>query len=142
MHIPRAATAVAAASPRLAVYYDQWHPSSITKDQTAGITHVITAFAESTLFNSDPPQSYQPFVDVATLRGLFDEGTQVCMAIGGWGDTAGFSVAQKDQASRETFAKGVASTVESLGYDCVGTYPVLGSPFDVFLCKMNAETRQ
>ena len=129
MHIPRAATAVAAVSPRLAVYYDQWHPSSITKDQTAGITHVITAFAESKLFTSDPPQPYQPFVDLPTLRGLFDNGTKVCMAIGGWGDTTGFPVAQKDETSRKTFAKAVASTVENLGYDCVGTYPALGSPF-------------
>lgn len=125
MHIPRAVTTVAAAAaaPRFAVYYDQWHPSSITKDQTAGITHVITAFAASTLFNSDPPQAYTPFVDVATLRSLFDEGTKVCVAIGGWGDTAGFSVGQKDEASRQTFAKGVAATIASLGYDCVGVYP-------------------
>ncbi|KAK7751464.1 hypothetical protein SLS62_006549 [Diatrype stigma] len=123
MHIPRAATtavaATAAAAPRFAVYYDQWHPSTITKDQTAGITHVITAFAKSTLFNSDPPQTYQPFTDLTTLRSLFDDGTKVCMAIGGWGDTSGFSVGQKDDASRKTFAKGVASAVETLGYDCV-----------------------
>lgn len=122
MHIPRALTTAAAAAPRFAVYYDQWHPSSITKAQTAGITHVITAFAASTLFNVDPPQTYAPFVDVATLRSLFDDGTKMCVAIGGWGDTAGFSVGQKDDASRKTFAKGVASTLENLGYDCVGVY--------------------
>ncbi|KAI1247520.1 hypothetical protein MGN70_011410 [Eutypa lata] len=119
MHIPRALTTAAAAAPRFAVYYDQWHPSSITKAQTAGITHVITAFAASTLFNIDPPQTYAPFVDVATLRSLFDDGTKMCVAIGGWGDTAGFSVGQKDDASRKTFAKGVASTLENLDYDCV-----------------------
>ncbi|RYP49351.1 hypothetical protein DL768_004911 [Monosporascus sp. mg162] len=121
MHIPRAVTAAAAAAttPRFVVYYDQWHPSSITRGQTAGITHVITAFAASTLFNSDPPQPYEPFVGVANLRDLFDEGTQVCMAIGGWGDTAGFSVAQTNETSRKTFANGVATTIENLGYDCV-----------------------
>lgn len=124
MHIPRAVTtAVAAtAAPRFAIYYDEWHPSSITKSQTAGITHVITAFAKSTLFNSDPPQTYKPFIDLDTLRPLFDNGTKFCMAIGGWGDTSGFSIAQKDEVSRQTFAKGVASVAESLGYDCIGVY--------------------
>ena len=126
MYIPRAAATAAAAAvaPRFAVYYDQWHPSSITKDQTAGITHVITAFAQSTLFTQDPPQPYTPFVEIAALRELFDEGTQICMAIGGWGDTAGFSAVQGDEELRKTFAKGVASTVKSLGYDCVGMYPL------------------
>ncbi|OTB04396.1 glycoside hydrolase family 18 protein [Hypoxylon sp. CI-4A] len=120
MHIPRAVTtAAAAATPRFAMYYDQWHTASPSKDQTAGITHVITAFAGTTLFNSDPPQAYTPFTDVATLRSQFADGTKICMAIGGWGDTSGFSVGQKDETSRQTYAKAVASTLDSLGYDCV-----------------------
>ncbi|KAI0837170.1 glycoside hydrolase family 18 protein [Hypoxylon sp. FL0890] len=120
MHIPRAVTTAAAASaPRFAMYYDQWHTASPTKDKTAGITHVITAFASTTLFTSDPPGTYSPFVDVATLRSQFPDGTKVCMAIGGWGDTAGFSVGQKTDESRKLYAKNVASTLDSLGYDCV-----------------------
>ncbi|KAI1378568.1 glycoside hydrolase family 18 protein [Hypoxylon crocopeplum] len=120
MHISRAVTAsAAAAAPRFAMYYDQWHTASPSKAQTAGITHVITAFASTTLFTSDPPGTYSPFVDVATLRSQFDEGVKVCMAIGGWGDTAGFSVGQKDDTSRKLYAKNVASTLESHGYDCV-----------------------
>lgn len=122
MHIPRAVTtAAAAAAPRFAMYYDQWHTASPTKAQTAGITHVITAFAGTTLFTSDPAGSYSPFTDVATLRTQFDEGTKICMAIGGWGDTAGFSVGQKTDASRKLYAKNVAATLDRLGYDCVGT---------------------
>ncbi|KAI2603956.1 glycoside hydrolase family 18 protein [Hypoxylon fragiforme] len=119
MHIPRAVTTAAAATPRFAMYYDQWHTASPNKAQMAGITHVITAFASTTLFTSDPPGTYTPFVDVATLRSQFDDGTKICMAIGGWGDTAGFSVGQKDDASRKLYAKNVASTLESHGYDCV-----------------------
>ncbi|KAI1491405.1 glycoside hydrolase family 18 protein [Biscogniauxia mediterranea] len=108
-----------AAAARFAMYYDQWHPATPNKAAMEGITHVVTAFAGTTLFNSDPAQSYTPFTDVATLRTQFPDGVKVCMAIGGWGDTAGFSVGQKDDASRKTYAKGVASTLDSLGYDCV-----------------------
>ncbi|KAI5864861.1 glycoside hydrolase family 18 protein [Durotheca rogersii] len=124
MHVPRAATsacaaAAAATAHRFVMYYDQWHAASPTKGQTAGITHVVTAFAGSTLFTSDPPGSPTPFVDVATLRTQFDDGVKVCMAIGGWGDSAGFTTGQKTEESRKTYAKGVAATLDRLGYDCV-----------------------
>ncbi|KAI1459452.1 glycoside hydrolase family 18 protein [Annulohypoxylon moriforme] len=120
MHIPRTVTTVAAAAaPRFAMYYDQWHTASPSKDAMAGVTHVITAFASTTLFTSDPPGTYTPFTDVATLRSQFPDGTKVCMAIGGWGDTAGYSVGQKDDTSRKLYAKNIASTLDSLGYDCV-----------------------
>ncbi|KAF3057454.1 Chitinase 1 [Daldinia childiae] len=120
MHISRAVTtATAAAAPRFAMYYDQWHTASPSKDQMAGITHVVTAFAGTTLFTSDPAGSYSPFVDVGTLRSQFPDGTKMCVAIGGWGDTSGFSVGQKDDTSRKTYAKGVAAMLESHGYDCV-----------------------
>ncbi|KAI1497611.1 glycoside hydrolase family 18 protein [Biscogniauxia marginata] len=124
MHIHQtiaAATLAAdvAAAARFAMYYDQWHTATPSKAVTTGITHVVTAFAGTTLFNSDPPQAYTPFVDVATLRSQFPDDVKVCMAIGGWGDTAGFSVGQKDETSRKLYAKGVATTLENLGYDCV-----------------------
>ncbi len=60
-------------------------------------------------------------MDLDTLRSWFDPGTKVCMAIGGWGDTAGFSVGQQTDASRKLYAKNVAATMDRLGYDCVGT---------------------
>ncbi|KAI2614892.1 glycoside hydrolase family 18 protein [Hypoxylon sp. NC1633] len=121
MHLPRAVTtaSAAAAARRFAMYYDQWHTASPSKSQTAGITHVITAFANSTLFTRDPPGAYTPFANPASLRSQFDEGTKICMAIGGWGDTAGYSVGQKDDASRKLYAKNIASTLDNLGYDCV-----------------------
>lgn len=56
---------------------------------------------------------------LASIRALFDENTKVCMAIGGWGDTAGFGVGSQTPESRKTYAANVAAAVESLGYDCV-----------------------
>jgi len=58
-------------------------------------------------------------MNLAAVRAMFDEGTKVCMAIGGWGDTDGFSVGAATDVSRKLFAKNVATTVERLGYDCV-----------------------
>lgn len=56
---------------------------------------------------------------LADVRALFDEGTKVCMAIGGWGDTSGFSTGSQTEASRKTYAKNVAAVVDQLGYECV-----------------------
>ena len=61
---------------------------------------------------------------VSELRGLFDEGTKVCMAIGGWGDTVGFAAGARTDESRKTFAMNVATALDTLGYDCVGMLPL------------------
>lgn len=53
------------------------------------------------------------------VRALFDAGTKVCMAIGGWGDTAGFSTGSASEQSRQTYAANIAATLDRLGYDCV-----------------------
>lgn len=50
---------------------------------------------------------------------MFDNGTKVCMAIGGWGDTAGFRVGAESEESRSLYASNIASTLDRLGYDCV-----------------------
>lgn len=86
---------------------------------TAGITHVITAFANSSLFASDPAGTYTPFMDLSSVRAMFDNGTKVCMAIGGWGDVAGFRAGLSTNSSRSLYAKNIASTLDTLGYDCV-----------------------
>jgi chitinase len=115
-----ALAAPATAAKRFAMYYDQWHTAQPSKANTAGITHVILAFAPSTVFNSDPPGWWSPFVSPSGVRSLFDSGTKICMAIGGWGDNTGFPIGQKTEASRKTFAKAVASVMNSQGFDCVG----------------------
>lgn len=94
---------------------DQWHTASWPNEtMTAGITHAITAFANSSLFVTNPPGNYTPFMDLAYVRGLFDDDTKVCMAIGGWGDTAGFSLAAKNKTMMRRFAKNVADTLDRL----------------------------
>lgn len=88
------------------------------RDVTAGVTHVITAFAPDTTFNWG--SSYTPFMPLDQVRALFDEGTKVCLAVGGWGDTTGFGVAAASDASRKTYAQNIATALDALGYDCVG----------------------
>lgn len=137
-----AATAVSAA-PRYVMYFDQyvqkshkpmyhdsvhplankisfrWHNKTLpSKEVTAGVNYVITAFAPAATFNTGT--SYQPFTPLDKVRALFDQGTKVCMAIGGWGETAGFSTAAATADTRKTYAKNVATTLTNLGYDCVG----------------------
>lgn len=84
---------------------------------TAGVNYVITAFAPSTAFNWGT--SYTPFMPLEQVRALFETGTKVCMAIGGWGDTAGFSAASESDESRKRYAANVATALQSQGYDCV-----------------------
>ncbi|CAN8096147.1 unnamed protein product [Discula destructiva] len=108
------------AGPHYALYFDQWHTTSLpNKTMTAGITHVITAFANSSLFTTEPAGVYTPFMNLTDIRAMFDNGTKVCMAIGGWGDTEGFRVGMASDRSRELYAKNVARTIDRLGYDCV-----------------------
>ncbi|KAI1284402.1 glycoside hydrolase family 18 protein [Xylaria sp. FL0933] len=110
---------LAVATPRFAMYYDQWHTASPSKSITTGITHVITAFADPLLFTTNPAGPYTPFVDPSGLRASFDEGTKMCLAVGGWGFTAGFSAGQKTEETRALFAKNVAAFLDAHGYDCV-----------------------
>lgn len=87
---------------------------------TKGINYVNVAFANSSLFASDPAGQYTPFKSVSDVRLLFDEGVKVCLAIGGWADTAGFSEGAKTPESRQAYAKNVADAIDGLGFDCVG----------------------
>lgn len=86
---------------------------------TAGITHVITAFANSSLFTTDPVGTYTPFMDLTDVRALFDNGTKLCIAIGGWGDTEGFRAGAASEESRALYAQNIAATLDTHGFDCV-----------------------
>ncbi|KAL3470945.1 glycoside hydrolase superfamily [Aspergillus californicus] len=100
-------------------YIDQYHTDLPGRDRTQGVTHAIMGFAASTLFNSPSPQPYLPFKPVSDIRNRFSSDTKVLLAIGGWGDTAGFSQGAKDAASREQFAKNVAAVLETHKFDGV-----------------------
>ncbi|KAI0150241.1 glycoside hydrolase family 18 protein [Xylariaceae sp. FL1272] len=104
---------------RFAMYYDQWHLNSPTKDQTANISHVISAFLDPITITTDPPTPYWPFQTPDNLRTLFDEGTKMCLAVGGWGWITGFEVAHGSEQSRTLFAKNLAALLNEYGYDCV-----------------------
>jgi GH18 family chitinase len=103
------------------MYYDQYHTTALPdKTLTAGITHVITAFANSSLFTSSPPGEYTPFQPLSEVRSMFDAEVKCCMAVGGWADTAGFGLGSKNDTTRRLFAKNIAITLDRLGYDCIG----------------------
>ncbi|KAI0887550.1 glycoside hydrolase family 18 protein [Annulohypoxylon maeteangense] len=111
---------LAAAEIRNLVYFDQYHTSILPgKNITAGITHVAMAFANSSLFAAETAGTFKPWMPIDSVRAMFDNGTKLGIAIGGWGDTAGFSAGAKTEASRATYAKNVAAMVEELGFDFV-----------------------
>ncbi|KAK7989499.1 hypothetical protein PG990_006366 [Apiospora arundinis] len=105
------------------VYFDQYHTAILPpRDATTGITHVVMAFANSSLFAlpaGNRSEEYKPFMEVSKVRAMFDNGTQVGVAIGGWADTAGFSEGAKTETSRKNYAKNVATMATKLGFDFI-----------------------
>jgi chitinase len=79
------------------------------------------AFAKSDIFNSDSPPSFTPFEPVSTMRGRLAKDAKVMIAIGGWGDSSGFSAGATDNTTRARYAKNVAAMLDSVGFDGVGT---------------------
>jgi chitinase len=77
------------------------------------------AFANSSLFTTEPAGNYTPFESVDTMRSRFDNGTKILIALGGWGDTAGFSAGAADDTSRALYAKNLAAMLDSHGFDGV-----------------------
>ncbi|OKL55307.1 hypothetical protein UA08_09415 [Talaromyces atroroseus] len=107
-----------AAALRNVMYVDQWHTSSLpSSDLVSSVTHAIMAFAPSENFNSG--SSFTPFESVDTFRARFPSSTKIMIAIGGWGDNAGFSTAAVSDSSRSTYASNVAAMLESTGLDGV-----------------------
>lgn len=88
--------------------------------QLGHVTHVILAFMSSPLFN-EPGRSEWPLWDgrhsVDYIRARFPKETKVMIAIGGWGDTFGFSAAARDENTRKDFADSVARMVSATGVD-------------------------
>lgn len=78
------------------------------------------AFATSDLFVPETAASYEPFMPVDEVRAMFDDGTQLGIAIGGWGDNAGFGAGSKTNSSRAAWAQNVATMIEEHGFDFVG----------------------
>ena len=68
-------------------------------------------------FNQPEPSSWPLFTTVEIARSKFALGTAVMVAVGGWGDTEGFSVAAASERSRKLFARNVKAMVEATGAD-------------------------
>ncbi|KAF4628858.1 hypothetical protein G7Y89_g9298 [Cudoniella acicularis] len=108
------------ASARYVMYIDQYHLTDLPNSNVAaGIDHVIIAFANSSLFATSPAGNYTPFEDTSTMRARFPNGTKMMVAIGGWGDTAGFSAGAVGEASRTSYAANIANMLDTLGFDGV-----------------------
>ncbi len=73
----------------------------------------------SGLFNEPGRTDWPLFTTVDEVRAKFSKETKVLVAIGGWGDTVGFSAAALNDETRQTFAKNVASMVAATGADGV-----------------------
>ncbi|KAL2073872.1 hypothetical protein VTL71DRAFT_11198 [Oculimacula yallundae] len=112
-------SALQVVNARYVMYVDQYHLTNLpNRTVTAGIDTVIMAFANSSLFVS-PAGTYKPFEPVSTMRSRFDDGTKVMVALGGWGDTDGFTAGAATAESRADFAKNVANMINTLGFDGV-----------------------
>jgi GH18 family chitinase len=83
----------------------------------AGITHIAIAFMQSSVFNEANLSIFPFFTNVSEVRSKFADGTAIMVAIGGWGDTAGFSKAAQTDESRKLFAKNVKTMVDHTGAD-------------------------
>ncbi|KAJ5565851.1 hypothetical protein N7535_007489 [Penicillium sp. DV-2018c] len=103
---------------RFVMYIDEWHVTDLPgADKTKGIDYAVMGFAPSKTFNSG--SSFTPFESPDNMRKRFSPDTKLMIAIGGWGDTEGFTQAAKTEASRQTYAKNVAAMLESTGFDGV-----------------------
>ncbi|KKF92177.1 Lectin-B [Ceratocystis platani] len=105
---------------RYIMYFDQWHTSVLpNKTMTAGITHIVMAFAEPLVFTTNPIGEYKPHMELDKVREMFDENVKISMAVGGWGFLVGFREGARSPESRALYAKNIAATVENFGYDGV-----------------------
>ncbi|KAL4913341.1 glycoside hydrolase superfamily [Aspergillus aurantiobrunneus] len=85
----------------------------------ADITHVALAFMRSDTFNNPNASQWPLFTTIDDARARFAPGTAIMVAIGGWGDTQGFSGAAATEESRRVFARNVKAMVDDTGADGV-----------------------
>lgn len=81
------------------------------------ITHVALAFMSPATFNQVEPSSWPLFTTVGIARSKFTDGTAIMVAIGGWGDTAGFDIAAATDTTRKLFAHNVKVMTDATGAD-------------------------
>ena len=72
---------------------------------------------QSSTFNLPSSTEWPLFTTVNEVRAKFAPGTAVMVAIGGWGDTQGFSEAARTKEGRRLFARNVGVMVDETGAD-------------------------
>jgi chitinase len=93
----------------------RWHPSRPSNaNDRAGIDHVVLAFAMA-----NATATYQPKVPITTIRSEFPN-AKVMIAVGGWGDDAGFFQVLQTNTSMRQFASDIATMITNTGVDGVG----------------------
>ncbi|KAH6847039.1 glycoside hydrolase family 18 protein [Chaetomium sp. MPI-CAGE-AT-0009] len=102
---------------RCIMYFTGQHPVAPPIDQLQHVTHVAVAFMSPSIFNEHGRTDWPLFTTVDDVRAKFPEHTKVQVAIGGWGDTDGFSAAALNDGTRKTFAENVARMVAATGAD-------------------------
>ncbi|KAI4862702.1 glycoside hydrolase family 18 protein [Hypoxylon rubiginosum] len=115
-----AGVASAATPMRNIMYLTGQHPFVPDTSLSSPITHAAMAFMSPDLFNREEGNSTWPlFMPVHEARSKFSSGTQMLVAIGGWGDSAGFDTGACTDESRAKFARNVAAMVDETGADGV-----------------------
>lgn len=71
----------------------------------------------SEVFNVPNQSEWPLFTSIAQIRPNFPDSARILVAIGGWGNTDGFSKAAKTKESRKVFANNVKAMIEATGAD-------------------------
>ena len=87
------------------------------KPLVSRVTHVALAFMRSEVFNVPDQREWPLFTTIDEVRPKFKDGTKIQVAIGGWGNTDGFSQAAKTEESRKLFAANVKAMLDATGAD-------------------------
>lgn len=104
-------------SPRCVMYLTGQHNVVPDIGELRHVTHVALAFMRSSIFNEDDRKEWPLFTTVEKVRLQVPSSTKVMVAIGGWGDTAGFEIGAATDVSRKRFAANIASMVVATGAD-------------------------
>ncbi|KAF2261049.1 glycoside hydrolase [Lojkania enalia] len=111
--------AVEVSPPKYIMYLTGQHPIVPELSRVSSITHVALAFMRPMVFNEPNPTSWPLFTTVGAAREKFTPGTKIMVAIGGWGDTQGFSDAARTEEGRRLFAKNIKVMMDQTGADGV-----------------------
>ena len=94
---------------------DRWHPTRPTNPEgRAGIDHLVLAFAMA-----NGTAAFQPNVPISTWRSEYPN-AKMMIAVGGWGDDAGFLQSTRSDAAIQQSATGIATMLTNTGADGVG----------------------